>query len=128
MTVKSIKRGTDVVKASRSQSLGEVRRKQEACEERKEQMVRVAGQSFTGTTAPPTARQQLQTHMWKEKRAFISAVYTMRIYNWLICMRSEVWPYLHGRTVGSYQRGRGRQTRPFARFYFCVGTATLQTC
>lgn len=56
--VKELVTVTDVVEASRSQSLGEVRRKQEACEERKEQMVRVAGQSFTGTTAPPTARQQ----------------------------------------------------------------------
>lgn len=56
--VKELVTVTDVVEASRGQSLGQVRCKQEACEKRKEQMVRVAGQSFTGTTAPPTARQQ----------------------------------------------------------------------
>ncbi len=79
MTVKSIKWGTDVVEASRSQSLGEVRRKQEACEEGKEQMVRVAGQSFTGTTAPPTARQQLQTHVEREERIHICSVHNAHI-------------------------------------------------
>lgn len=56
--VKELVTVTDVVEASRSQSLGQMRCKQEACEKRKEQMVRMAGQSFTGTTAPPTARQQ----------------------------------------------------------------------
>lgn len=60
MVVKELVTVTDVVEASRSQSLGEMRRTQEACEKGREQMVRMACQSFTGTTAPPTARQQLR--------------------------------------------------------------------
>lgn len=63
------------------------------------------------------------------KRAFISAVlHTHVLLKYLIYMCYQVWPYLLGKTVGHYQRGRGQQMRPFSRFYFCVGTATLQTC
>lgn len=56
--VKELVTVTDVVEAARSQSLGEVRCEQKACEKCKEQMVGMTGQSFTRTTAPPTARQQ----------------------------------------------------------------------
>lgn len=56
--VKELVTVTDVVEAAWSESLREVRCEQKTCEKGKEQMVGMTGQSFTGTTAPPTARQQ----------------------------------------------------------------------